>query len=65
MNCLSHRGVASGQNEGFDTKYSARVPRGLIAKVDQKSGVVLYFSSDASSYANGQSILVDDGWTAW
>jgi NAD(P)-dependent dehydrogenase (short-subunit alcohol dehydrogenase family) len=64
-NCLTPGGVSSGQNVTFDQKYSARVPMGRMAKASEMIGAILYLASDASSYVNGQNIIVDGGLTAW
>lgn len=65
VNCVTPGGVASGQNEEFDRRYSERVPMGRMAQANEMIGAVLYLASDASSYVNGQNIIVDGGWTAW
>jgi len=65
VNCMTPGGVASGQNEEFNAKYSLHVPMGRMAKADEMIGAMLYLASNASSYVNGQNIIVDGGWTAW
>lgn len=48
-------------NEDFMQFYSAHNPTGRAARKDELNGTVIYLSSDASSYVQGQYILVDGG----
>lgn len=65
VNTLTPGGVSSGQNETFDRRYSARVPMGRMAKVDDIVGALVFLASDASNYVNGQNMIVDGGLEAW
>jgi NAD(P)-dependent dehydrogenase (short-subunit alcohol dehydrogenase family) len=65
VNTLTPGGVSSGQNETFDRRYSSRVPMGRMAKAEELVGALVFLASDASSYVNGQDIVVDGGLAAW
>lgn len=51
------------KSEDFLKGYSALVPANRPGKKGELNGTVIYLSSDASNYVNGQFILVDGGFT--
>jgi gluconate 5-dehydrogenase len=53
------------KNRGFILNLEDRVPLRRIGRPDDLKGVVVFLSSEASSYITGQNIIVDGGWTAW
>jgi len=66
VNCVSPGGLAHpGENEEFVGRYSARVPLGRKANLDDISGAVVFLASEAAGYVTGHNLVVDGGWTAW
>lgn len=49
------------KHEAFMKMYNLRCPADRPGRRGELNGTVLYFSSDASSYVNGQFVIVDGG----
>jgi len=64
-NALSPGGVYNGQGEEFVDRLQALIPMGRMAKQDEYRETIQYLCSDASSYMNGQNIVVDGGRSIW
>lgn len=64
-NALSPGGVLNGQNEEFISRISNLIPIRRMANKDEYRGAVQFLCSDASSYINGQNLVMDGGRNCW
>jgi NAD(P)-dependent dehydrogenase (short-subunit alcohol dehydrogenase family) len=64
-NALSPGGVFNGQGEEFVQRLSNLIPMGRMARRDEYRAAVQFLCSDASSYMNGQNVVMDGGRSGW
>ena len=64
-NALSPGGVFNGQGEEFVQRLNSLIPLGRMAKRDEYRAALQFLCSDASSYLNGQNIVIDGGRSVW
>ena len=64
-NALSPGGIEENQSKEFKNKIKKLIPMGRMAKRDEYHSAVQFLCSDASSYMNGQNIVIDGGRTIW
>jgi NAD(P)-dependent dehydrogenase (short-subunit alcohol dehydrogenase family) len=62
---LSPGGIYNGQSDEFIERVSKLIPMGRMAKRNEYRGAVQFLCSDASSYMNGQNLVIDGGRSAW
>lgn len=60
-NALSPGGVHVDQDQEFVTRLEQLIPLGRMAQPDEYMGAIQFLCSDASSYMNGQNIVMDGG----
>ena len=64
-NYVVPHGVENKNPKWFKKNFSNLSPLNRMCKVEELSGPYVFLASNASSYMNGASIVVDGGWTAW
>ena len=64
-NALSPGGVSNGQGEEFVARLTSLIPLGRMADRDEYRAAVQFLCSDASSYMNGQNVVIDGGRSSW
>ncbi len=64
-NAISPGGVFNGQGDDFVMRLSALIPMGRMAVSDEYRAAVQFLCSDASSYMNGQNVVMDGGRSVW
>jgi NAD(P)-dependent dehydrogenase (short-subunit alcohol dehydrogenase family) len=64
-NALSPGGVYTGQGHEFVRRLSELIPLGRMAQRDEYRSAVQFLCSNASSYMNGQNIVMDGGRSVW
>jgi len=65
VNCLCPGGVYEKQEKSFLNKICKTIPMGRMANHDEYKGAIQFLASDASSYMNGATMIVDGGRTIW
>ena len=64
-NALSPGGVFNEQGKEFVQRLSSLIPMGRMAERDEYRAAVQFLCSDASSYMNGQNVVMDGGRSTW
>ena len=64
-NALSPGGVFNDQDSEFVKNLTNLIPMGRMAKKDEYKGAIQFLCSDASSFMNGQNIVMDGGRSVW
>jgi NAD(P)-dependent dehydrogenase (short-subunit alcohol dehydrogenase family) len=64
-NALSPGGIFNGQGDEFVQRLSSLIPIGRMAEKNEYRAAVQFLCSDASSYMNGQNIVIDGGRSIW
>ena len=62
-NTLCPAGVYTNQSEEFIAKISRLIPLNRMANINEYQAAIVFLASKASSYMNGQTLIIDGGRT--
>ena len=62
-NAIAFGGMENNQDKLFSKKIKKLIPMGRMGKKNEYNNTILFLSSNASSYINGTTIVVDGGRT--
>ena len=63
MNAIAPGGMLNNQNKNFIKKINKIIPVGRMAKRNEFNDLILFLSSDSSSYMTGSIVVADGGRT--
>jgi len=63
LNNICPGAIFDNQNKIFVKNYQKKVPLKRMGNPDEIASVVLFLASEAASYVNGATIMVDGGWS--
>lgn len=65
VNAIAPGGIENGQDVAFVSEYCKHIPMGRMAKVEEVANVILFLLGKESDYINGETIVVDGGYSIW
>lgn len=65
VNAVAPGGIENNQDVVFVKEYCKHVPMGRMAKVGEVANVILFLLGKESDYINGETIVVDGGYSIW
>ena len=64
-NAIAPHGIYNSQNKDFLDNFAKLSPSGRMCDKKELDGPFLFLASDASSYMNGETIVLDGGWSVY
>ena len=64
-NAIAPGGMYNNQNKLFINSIKKLIPLNRMGRVNEYNSIVLFLSSDQSSYITGTTVVIDGGRTIW
>ena len=65
VNCISPGGIDDNHSNTFKKNYSSKVPLNRMGNIDDLAGIIIFLSSNKSSFITGENLLIDGGLSCW